>query len=98
MNESLTDMVGRVAEIIGAGNSMAAADLASFAVDGVTPGAVALPDSVEQVSRLLAFANDNGLSVVPWGGGTAMSQGQPASACRSGCFARAHEQGARLLA
>ena len=36
---------------------------------------MAFPDSVEQVSRLLAFANDNGLTVVPRGGATAMAKG-----------------------
>jgi glycolate oxidase FAD binding subunit len=48
---------------------------AAYAIDGMAPTVVAAPDSAEQVSRLLAFANDNGLAVVPWGGGVAMSMG-----------------------
>jgi glycolate oxidase FAD binding subunit len=75
MNDLRTDLAGRVTEIMGADSSVVVADLAAYAVDGVAPGAVAFPDSVEQVSRLLAFANDNGLSVVPRGGATAMAKG-----------------------
>lgn len=68
-------IVERVAGITGASALIPAAETPSYAVDGIVPGAVAAPDSVEQVSRLLAFASDNDLSVVPWGGGTSMAAG-----------------------
>jgi glycolate oxidase FAD binding subunit len=70
-----TDLAARVTDIVGAGGSAASGDLASYAVDGVTPSAVALPDSVEQVSQLLALASANELSVVPRGAATAMARG-----------------------
>jgi glycolate oxidase FAD binding subunit len=75
MNELRTDLTRRITDVVGAGRSAAVADLASYAIDGVTPGAVAFPDCVEQVSQLLAFANTNELSVVPRGGATAMARG-----------------------
>ena len=43
--------------------------LAGHAVDGVTPQAVVVPDSVEGAARVIKWANDNGASVVPLGGG-----------------------------
>jgi len=75
MNEVKTDIAVQVARIVGDDGLVATADLAAYAVDGLVPAAVALPDSVEKVSRLLAFANEAGLAVVPRGGGTAMSMG-----------------------
>jgi len=46
-------------------------------VDGVKPEAVFRPESVKEVAALLKCANDNGLAVVPWGGGTLMHLGCP---------------------
>jgi len=43
--------------------------------DGVAPAAVVLPRSTEEVRRVLAFANDAGLPVVPWGGATGLMGG-----------------------
>ena len=47
----------------------------AYAVDGLTPKAVVSPGSVEEVSKLLAYANAEKLAVVPRGNGTKMAQG-----------------------
>ena len=49
--------------------------LKTYAVDGLIPRAVVAPGSVEEVSRLLAYANLEKLAVVPRGNGTKMAQG-----------------------
>lgn len=47
---------------------------------GVTPAAVVWPRSTEDVSIVVRFAADAGLSIVPWGGGTGLMGGaRPAS-------------------
>ena len=51
--------------------------LSEYAVDGVEPAAVAMPRSVEEVSRLMRSASEQGLRVVPWGGGSQMALGNP---------------------
>ncbi len=51
-----------------------------FAVDGLVPRAVALPESVEEASAVLTVAHDLEAAVVPWGSGTRMALGNlPAS-------------------
>ena len=46
-----------------------------YRVDGFMPKAVALPESVEKIQKLLAFATDRGLSVIPAGSGTKLGIG-----------------------
>ena len=46
-----------------------------YEVDGLRPTAVALPESVDEVSAVLAAACKQRAAVVPWGGGTAMALG-----------------------
>jgi len=46
-----------------------------YEVDGLRPTAVVLPESVNEVSTVLAAACQHRAGVVPWGGGTAMALG-----------------------
>ena len=48
--------------------------------DGVDPAAVVWPRSTEDVSMVVRFAADAGLSIVPWGGGTGLMGGARPSA------------------
>ena len=50
-------------------------DTASFIVDGMKPQRVLRPDSIGQVSAMLAECHAAGESVIPWGGGTRMHVG-----------------------
>jgi len=65
-----------LSELLGAGNLLTAADdIAPYLVDHrhLYQGralAVALPRTVEQISRLLAWCNEQGVGVVPHGGNT----------------------------
>ncbi|MGP8123582.1 MAG: FAD-linked oxidase C-terminal domain-containing protein [Xanthobacteraceae bacterium] len=57
-----------------------AAEMRPYESDGVTayrqpPMVVVLPDSTEQVSRVLRYCHDNGIKVVPRGSGTSLSGG-----------------------
>ena len=49
--------------------------LAAHQVDGVTPRAVVSPQNIRQVAEVVRYANERGLAMVPWGGGTKMSMG-----------------------
>ncbi len=75
MSQTKPDVATQVAQIVGVDGVLPAAELPAHAVDGLVPQAVALPANVEQVSRLVAFANEQGLAVIPRGGGTAMGLG-----------------------
>lgn len=46
-----------------------------YEVDGVRPAAIVLPESIEEVSAVLAIAVRQRAAVVPWGAGTAMALG-----------------------
>jgi glycolate oxidase FAD binding subunit len=46
-----------------------------FTVDGLLPGAVALPETVEEAASVLAAAFGREAAVIPWGNGTYMGLG-----------------------
>ncbi|SEL68750.1 FAD-binding oxidoreductase [Nonomuraea pusilla] len=50
-------------------------------VGGVTPGVVALPESVEEIAAVLRACAGAGLAVVPAGGGTKLHWGAPPERC-----------------
>src|SRR5437899_8242173 len=50
---------------------------AAAAVDGQLPRWVVRPASIDQLSRIVALAHDDGLVVVPRGGGSALELGRP---------------------
>ena len=47
----------------------------SDAIDGITPEAVVSPRSIDELSRFLSYANEEGLAVAPRGGGTQLALG-----------------------
>jgi FAD/FMN-containing dehydrogenase len=49
--------------------------MAAFAVDGKRPKVIVSPGSVEEVSKIVGYANQNRLSVIPAGNGTKMGMG-----------------------
>jgi FAD/FMN-containing dehydrogenase len=63
-------------EIVGNANIVADADkLKASAVDGVIPGVMVSPGTMEETSKVMAAAHERGISVIPAGGGTKMSLG-----------------------
>jgi len=68
--------ISALMRIIGEPNVIQDPDqLRAYAVDGLAPKAVVIPGSVEEVSRLLAYAHLEKLAVVPRGNGTKMAAG-----------------------
>ena len=61
--------------IVGAAHVLGDGDTRRYAVDGVVPGTVAFPGSVEEVSAVLAACSAAGAAVVPWGGGVHIGLG-----------------------
>src|SRR6201746_2243889 len=64
----------------GEGVIASAAEMLPYESDGFTayrqpPMVVVLPDTTEQVSRVLKYCHDNGIKVVPRGSGTSLSGG-----------------------
>jgi glycolate oxidase FAD binding subunit len=51
-----------------------------FAVDGLVPGTVALPETVEEAAAVLAAAYDQEAAVIPWGNGTYIRLGNTPAA------------------
>jgi glycolate oxidase FAD binding subunit len=73
---SENQLVFALKERVGEANVIQDPDrIKAYAVDGMMPKAVVSPGSVEEVSRLLAFASSEKLAVVPRGNGTKMAQG-----------------------
>src|SRR4051794_35630838 len=54
---------------------------AADAVLGVVPGAVAYPRTIEEVSRVLRWANEQGLKVTPYGTRSKLDRGSVPSGC-----------------
>ncbi len=49
----------------------------AFAIDGMAPEFTLMPSTTDKVAALLTFANERGLAVIPTGGGTKLSTGNP---------------------
>ena len=73
---NLNRLVSALREMVGEANVIQDPDqLKTYAVDGLIPWAVVSPGNVEEVSKLLAYANLEKLAVIPRGNGTKMAQG-----------------------
>lgn len=53
------------------------ATCAAFAVQGITPGCVVAPGSLEELAVVMQAAAERAAAVVPWGGGTQQHIGNP---------------------
>ena len=51
--------------------------LSTFSVDGVEPKAMVSPSNIDDVAKVLRYANDRGLTVIVWGGGSEIHIGNP---------------------
>ncbi len=65
--------------VVGPANLLTGVELSPYVVDGRTPKAAVFPGSVDEVSAVLALANDASIPVTPWGGGTGIGVGAPAA-------------------
>ena len=65
--------------VVGPANLLTDVELSPYVVDGRTPKAAVFPGSIDEVSAVLALANDASIPVTPWGGGTGVGVGAPAA-------------------
>ena len=80
MNARAAIVAAMRAIVPGEGVVDATEEMRAFETDGLTayrqmPLVVVLPETVEQVSRILAYCHENGVRVVPRGSGTSLSGG-----------------------
>lgn len=74
---SANPLVSALREMVGDANVIQEPDrVKAYAVDGLTPKVVVSPGSVEEISKLLAYAGSEKLAVVPRGNGTKMAAGE----------------------
>lgn len=68
----------RLADVVGHEYVLAGAEAADvYTVQGVRPGCVVAPGSLDELSAVLRLAHEQQAVVVPWGGGTAQALGFP---------------------
>jgi glycolate oxidase FAD binding subunit len=71
-----SQMASVLKEMVGEANVIQDPDLIKgYAVDGMMPRFVVAPGNVEEISKLLVYANSEKLAVVPRGNGTKIAQG-----------------------
>jgi glycolate oxidase FAD binding subunit len=85
-DDGVSDADTRAAGPAGLEDALSAADLQwralapdddAFLIDGVRPGYICTPASVDQLSAAVRAASQTGATVIPWGGGTRISLGFP---------------------
>jgi glycolate oxidase FAD binding subunit len=54
-------------------------ELERYTIEGKTPNAVVLPQTIEEISEIMKIASSESLAVIPWGGGTKISFGREPS-------------------
>lgn len=70
-----TSITDGLRAIVGADHVLGGDDLTRYRLGATTPEAAVLPGEESEVSRILRLAWDEGLAVVPWGGGAHQSVG-----------------------
>ena len=78
MTEPLTNQLrSELSQIVGAAGMLSDHQLGLYTVDCLPPKAVVLPASIREISDVLIYAAEKGLSVVPAGSGTKLGIGNP---------------------
>lgn len=72
MTASLTD---QLASLVGGAQMLPPESLPGYLVGGLTPEAVAQPETREAISQVMEWASRTGAAVAPWGGGTQQGLG-----------------------
>jgi len=74
----LTETITRLAGIVGEDNVKNDPEIATHhAVGGTSPRAVVFPADTEQIAEVVELANQEGLTIFPWGGGSKAAAGNP---------------------
>lgn len=70
-------LLGRLAEIVGPGCLLTGVERGPYVFEGRMPRAVVFPGSLEEAGQIVALAAEEGIPILPWGGGTKMALGAP---------------------
>ena len=68
---------GKFKEIVGEAGLKEGREIKGYSIDGLVPAVVLFPDTPEEIERIVMLALEEGLSIIPWGGGTQMGLGAP---------------------
>ena len=78
MPDSIDKHLDTLSEIVGLDSIITETEtLSAYSVDTVIPKGVVFPNDIEQVSEIVRLAGKENLSIIPWGGGSKMSMGNP---------------------
>jgi glycolate oxidase FAD binding subunit len=70
-------LADKLQSIAGPGHVLTGIDCSPYVLEGRTPEAVVFPGSKEEIAAILKLAADEGVPVIPWGGGTKLAIGSP---------------------
>jgi glycolate oxidase FAD binding subunit len=70
-------VLDKLRSLVGPEHVLAGVDCSPYVLEGRTPDAVVFPGSKEEIGAILGLAGEEGIPVLPWGGGTAVGIGAP---------------------
>lgn len=70
-------LIDKLRVALGPPHVLTGIELSPFVVDGRTPEAAVFPGTADEVSAVVALAAEAGVTIMPWGGGTASGVGGP---------------------
>jgi glycolate oxidase FAD binding subunit len=70
-------MLDKLRSVVGPAHVLAGVECSPYVLEGRTPEAVVFPGSRDEIGQILSLAGEQGVPVLPWGGGTALGIGSP---------------------
>jgi FAD/FMN-containing dehydrogenase len=70
-------VLDKLRALVGSPHVLTGIELSPYVIEGRTPDAAVFPGSVDEVRGVVALAAEGGVSLIPWGGGTAATVGTP---------------------
>src|SRR5262245_57978118 len=72
-------LLERLRALVGSPHVLTGIELSPYVVEGRTPDVAVFPGSVDEVRGIVGLAGEEGIPLIPWGGGTAAIVGTPAA-------------------
>src|SRR5262245_2570822 len=72
-------LLERLRALVGSPHVLTGIELSPYVVEGRTPDVAVFPGSVDEVRGVVGLAAEEGIPLIPWGGGTAAIVGTPAA-------------------
>ncbi len=70
-------MLDKLRSLVGPAHVLAGVECSPYVLEGRTPEAVVFPGSKEEIGAIVTLAGEQGVPVLPWGGGSALGIGSP---------------------